>query len=161
MTEYLDLDIQEQKQTGVPTFLKVLCILTFVGAGIGVLSGIYSLFMNNFAIRTLESSPVFTNMGEYVTLMKKWGMLLALLNLLGAVFCLVGALVMWKLKKVGFYIYVLGQILPFIGLYGLMGGMTPNMGGIMSGFMLIGQVAGFIFPLAFIIMYGVNLKHMK
>lgn len=160
MTEYLDLDIQEQKPTGVPTFLKVLCILTFVGAGFAILGSIYSLFMNDFTIKTLENNPFMQNSGEYIALMKKWGLLGGLLNLLGATLCLVGALVMWKLKKSGFYIYVLGQILPFVVLYGLMGGKTPSMG-FMSGFVAVGQVIGIIFPLAFVIMYGVNLKHLK
>jgi hypothetical protein len=68
---------------------------------------------------------------------------------------------MWKMKKSGFYLYVGGQILPFIGIYGLMGGLMPNSSGPLAGFAIIGQVVAIIFPLGFIIMYGVNYKHLK
>ena len=58
---------------------------------------------------------------------------------------------MWKLKKTGFYIYTVGQlayvIVPFVmiggGLAGLMG------------------IVGAIFPVIFIILYALNLKHMS
>jgi hypothetical protein len=68
---------------------------------------------------------------------------------------------MWKMKKSGFYLYVGGQILAFIGIYGLMGGLMPNSSGPLAGFTAVGQVIAIIFPLAFVIMYGVNFKHLK
>ena len=72
-------------------------------------------------------------------------------GILGAVLCLIGAIMMWKQKKTGFYIYVVGEIVPPIISMVLVG---------MGGMGALG-VLGFIVPIAFIIMYGVNLKHLS
>lgn len=66
---------------------------------------------------------------------------------------------MWRLKKIGYYIYIPGQILPLIGSF-----MTMNSfagGTLFAGFGMVAIGISFIFQLAFIIMYGVNLKYMK
>jgi len=60
---------------------------------------------------------------------------------------------MWKLKKTGFYIYVIGEIAPVILPFVLFGGF-----GVLGTMAL---VMGLIFPIAFIIMYALNLKHMS
>lgn len=169
MEEYLDIEEANrgyQQQDGkIPVFLKVLCILTFVGAGMGILGSVYNILMNDFTIRSLEmqqNNPfgVFADYGQYIETLKKWGVVAGCLNLLASALCLVGALMMWKLKKTGFFIYVAGQIIPFVVLYGLMGG-APAMGGPFAGFAMLGQVLGIIFPLAFVVMYSVNFKHLK
>lgn len=169
MEEYLDIDEAKREyqleQPRIPAFLKVLCILTFVGAGMGILGSIYNIFMNDFTIRTLEAqanSPFggFVDYSAYIETLKKWGLIAGMLNLLASALCLTGALMMWKLRKTGFFIYLAGQIIPFIVLYGLLGG-APAMGGMFSGLAAAGQVLGFIFPVAFIVMYAANLKHLK
>jgi hypothetical protein len=169
MNDFLDLEVVETEKK-LPPFLKVLCILTFVGAGVGILGAIYAMFMQGFTLRMLENSSnayqsnpflkAFDNT-EYISVLKKWGQINNLLALLGSGLCLFGALMMWKMKKSGFFLYVSGQILPFIGLYGLMGGILPNSSGPLAGFVVFGQVVGVIFPLAFVIMYGLNYKHLK
>lgn len=169
MSDFLDLEIEETEKK-LPAFLKVLCILTFVGAGLGILGAIYAMFMQGFTLRMLENSngvyqnnpflAAFDN-SAYIAALKKWGQINNLLALLGSALCLFGALMMWKLKKSGFFLYVGGQILPFIGMYGLMGGLMPNSGGAFAGLALFGQIFAIIFPLGFIIMYGVNYKHLK
>lgn len=169
MSDFLDLEVGETEKK-LPPFLKVLCILTFVGAGFGILGAIYAMFMQEFTLRMLENSngvyqnnpflAAFDN-SAYISALKKWGQISNLLALLGSALCLFGALMMWKLKKNGFFLYVGGQILPFIGMYGLMGGLMPNSSGPLAGFAVIGQVVAIIFPLGFIIMYGVNYKHLK
>ena len=170
MNDFLDLEANDGMEKKLPPFLKVLCILTFVGAGFGILGSIYAMFMQDFTIRMLEGSnsafqdnPFLSGFDNsaYIETLKKWGQINNLLALLGSALCLVGALLMWKLKKNGFFIYLFGQIIPFIGIYGLMGGAMPNSGGPLGGFAAAGQVIAVIFPLAFVIMYGVNLKHLK
>lgn len=169
MSDFLDLEIEETEKK-LPAFLKVLCILTFVGAGLGILGAIYAMFMQGFTLRMLENSngvyqsnPFLASFDNsaYISALKKWGQINNLLALLGSALCLFGALLMWKMKKNGFYLYVGGQILPFIGIYGLMGGLMPNSSGPLAGFAAVGQVIAIIFPLAFVIMYGVNFKHLK
>jgi len=73
------------------------------------------------------------------------------IGVLGAILCLVGAIMMWKQKKTGFYIYVVGEIVPPIVSMVLVG---------MAGMGALGLI-GFILPIAFIVMYGMNLKHMS
>lgn len=163
------LDLEEEEKKGIPTFLKVLCILTFVGAGFGIIGALYSMAMHEFTMNLMEKS-VASSEGNpfmpkgfnatYLETLQKWGMVSYILNFVASLLCLFGAIMMWKLKKSGFYIYILGQIIPFIAAYGLMGGVTSN-GGMMSGLVLIGQIFGALFSIAFIVMYAVNLKHMK
>lgn len=160
------LDLEEEKK-GIPTFLKVLCILTFVGAGFGIIGALYSMAMHEFTMSMMDKSfasgegnPFLPKNSTYMETLQKWGMVSYAMNLVGSLLCLLGAIIMWKLKKSGFYIYVLGQIIPFIAAYGLLGGMTSG-GGMFAGLVLIGQIIGAIFPIAFIVMYAVNLKHMK
>jgi hypothetical protein len=163
MTEILDIEREEQK--GIPMFLKVLCILTFIGAGIGILSGLWNLLTFQTTLATLQASQemlggFYGDMSELIEVTKKWGFLAHILTLLGAALCLVGALMMWKLKKTGFYIYVVGQILPLIASFGLMGGLTSS-GGLFASMAIVGMILGTLFPIAFIVMYGLNLKHMR
>ena len=67
-----------------------------------------------------------------------------------ALACIAGALLMRKLKKNGFYLYLIASIasvaipISIIG-FGLMGGII---------------LASSVFTLAFVIMYAVNLKYM-
>lgn len=169
MSDFLDLEVGETEKK-LPTFLKVLCILTFVGAGLGIIGAIYAMLMQGFTLRMLENSggayqsnPFLSSIDNsaYISALKKWGQINNLLALLGSVLCLAGALFMWKMKKNGFFIYIFGQILPFIGIYGLMGGLMPNSGGPLAGLTMLGQIIGIIFPLGFVIMYGLNFKHLK
>lgn len=168
MEGYLDAEEAkinyEQDGNRIPAFLKVLCILTFVGAGFGILGGFYAVFANDWTIKTLEMSQdnpfsIGIDYSAYIEKLRAWGVVAGLLNVLGNGLSLLGALMMWKLRKTGYYIYVVGHIIPLVALYALLGG-GPGMGA-WQGFQVLTQAMGIIFPIAFIIMYGVNLKHMK
>ena len=158
----------EQTNTGAaapakrPTFLTVLCILSFVGVAFSLIGGI----MNYFTYSALSSAgDAFSGMGtegqqmgDAVNAMSSMlgldpakmatsALIQALLNIP----ILIGVLMMWKQKKTGFYIYtafeVIQPLLPlFMGL-GLMGGMMA--------------ILGLIFAIIFIVLYGLNLKHMS
>ena len=58
---------------------------------------------------------------------------------------------MRKLKKTGYYIYIVACLIGIIGPLAIIGS------GIMGGFILLGSV----FSILFIILYGVNLKHLR
>ena len=58
---------------------------------------------------------------------------------------LFGVIKMWKLQKVGFMLYTGASVVSMI------------MGIVYSGF----GVMGVIFPILFIVLYGLNLKHLK
>lgn len=156
--ENLDLlDDPIQAETKRPVFLTVLCILTFVGSGFGIIAAL----MGMLAFGTLENSTAELNdLGGPVDFGNayRWMKVSYLLSLLGSLLCLVGALFMWRLKKLGYFIYVPGQILPLIGSFLTVNSMFG--GGILAGLGVITVVVSAVFPLAFIIMYGLNLKYM-
>lgn len=154
--------VQENKR---PTFLTVLCILTFVGVGISIVSSIIGALAVSAASAMLDTATSMANStgtemdnvtNAAVTAadsLAKNGMMYYILLIVCALICFVGAFMMWKLKKTGFYVYVVGELVPVILPFIFFGGF-----GILGGFAL---VLGLIFPIAFIIMYGLNLKHLK
>jgi hypothetical protein len=139
-----------------PAFLTVLCILSFVGIGIGFISALYSIFtfsrsvelMNQYG-DMMSSSPFGGMMDSLV----KWGQTLYIIQLIANLICLAGVLMMWNLKRMGYFIYVIGEIAPAIASFALIGGYGP-----LGTFAMM---IGLIFPIAFIIMYGLNLKQMS
>lgn len=143
----------------LPKFLKVLCILTFIAVGLGLVGGLYNLVKAPYALEEYEtmmevSGGAFEGEGFMGSMMEMAhqnavnALPLALTAVGANLFCLFGALMMWKMRKVGFYAYVCGQVLGITIPAILMG---------FSGWMMLGA----IFPIAFIIMYAVNLKHMS
>ncbi len=129
--------INTKEIDGRPTFLTVLCILTFIGSGLGVLGSIL-LFVGAGAVMsyfgTMSGAEGAVGMGYVI----------GLLILSGT--SLFGAIQMWNLKKIGFYIYtgvgIIGIILPL--LFGM-------------GFSTLGT----IITIAFIVMYYLNVKYMS
>jgi len=140
MSETLDNPAAAGKR---PTFLTVLCILSFIGAGISI---ILLLLGTVLAAGVSVAADAAADAGAEVT--STVGSMWAYLSvaIVMVVISLIGVIQMWKLKKTGFYQYtgaaVVGMIVPlFFGM----------------GF----SVGGAIIPIAFIVMYGLNLKAMK
>ena len=167
--EDLDIiDTESQQVTGqgqgrIPVFLKVLCILTFVGSGLGILGAFVGLLMRrmtetNFRVMQSLGDDAFGLLGVDLEQMIKWQTYMNIANLIGAAMCLTGALLMWRLKKTGFYVYVPGALIPLI-VSAI--GMQYIMSGFMSGFGMMGVVLSGMVSAAFIIMYGVNYKHLR
>lgn len=170
--------MSETTATGAPqrpTFLTVLCILSFIGCGLGIFGGITGYFTNKALVGTGDalSSEISNSMDEALSSGEmsdaEREMASALGNALGgsmdfgamansslvqglmAIVCLIGVFMMWKLKKTGFYIYTLAQIVTVAAPFVLVGGLA---GGLMA-------TLGAIFPVIFIILYALNLKHMS
>ena len=117
-----------------PTFLTVLCILTFIGSAWGMIGN-------------------FVGEGAgYVPLWYK----LALLACNAAT--AYGAWQMWNLKKQGLMIYTVGEVLavifPLVLVYAI---LPPAWANLMGSMVLLMA----IFPVAFLIMYWANAKHLK
>lgn len=139
MSEDLVDSTEVEQTTGRPTFLTVLCILTWVGSGYGIISTLMSMG------------------GTYGDLIPSW---YSILVILANVVTAYAAYMMWNLKKQGLMIYTAAEslmvILPFILIYGIFGS-NSSMANLMGSMALIGAV----FPIAFIIMYWANAKHLK
>lgn len=168
-----DNTIIEKKR---PTFLLVLCILTFVSSGLGVIMGLVSFTGFNNIESTFNNANVGADpfsqsvLGDLdIVGMQKIQDWVNILGLLASILCLVGAIVMFKMKKIGFLPYVLGHVVALyagylsIELVKKMAAMFPveAAGDMMALAGGIGMIFSVIIAIAFIIMYGVNLKHLK
>lgn len=129
-----ETNVETQKRPG---FITVLCILTFIGSGLGILGGILMLVGSGMLAGSSFGSLLGAAAGG--------GALYGGLILAGNLACLFGAIQMWKLKKMGFYIYIAGSLIGIIAPIAIGAGFN------------VGSV---IFPVAFMVMYGINLKHM-
>ena len=161
------LDFQEER--GLPTFLKVLCILTFIGAGIGFISAFSGIFTAEMSMNSMRNSSEqlkntpFGDMGSQIEAIQKWGFISNILNTIGNGLCLTGAILMWRLKKIGFFLYLGGHAISITASFLIMGSSTSSGGGnnFFSTIMMASMFISFIFVAAFIIMYAVNYKHLK
>lgn len=141
-----------------PVFLTVLCILTWVGSGIGLLFGLFRLW--SYAAINKMSKEMSQALGEDQNFNSMFGYLFweSIAQLVSALLCSLGAIFMFRMRKFGFFIYLVGQLLPLSVT--VLSAMSKDhyMG---QEFTIIWTGFSFLFPVAFIVMYGVNLKHMK
>jgi len=131
-----------------PTILSVLCILSFISAGLGSLSALIVPLFSDLMIEFLKNSPNYdeTLMEETIMLLQAgWGYYL--ITFVFAVCSFVGVLFMWKLKKIGFHFYALSNL-------GLL--FAP-----MLMFDMAISWAGIFLTASFILLYALNLKYMK
>lgn len=146
-----------------PQFLTVLCILTYIGVGIGLIGSVMGYMATQAAAAMMggmesmgsaEGMSAMPGMEDAMATANaafQYATMILGIGVLGSILCFVGAMMMWKQKKTGFYIYVVGEIVPPIVSVVLLG---------MTGMGALGML-GFILPIAFIVMYGLNLKHMS
>jgi len=180
MDEQLD-DFQLSEDTSVikqkrPNFLLVLCILTFIASGLGVIMGLVSLagvgdIEDTLRNANMSRDPFSQSFLEGIDIeaMRQTQNMVNILSLVASVLCLAGALIMFKLRKIGFVPYVLGHAAAIYGTFlnialveqiseafpvDFMGDMMSMAGG-------AGMIFTVIIAIAFIIMYGLNLKHLK
>ncbi len=166
MEKNIESDSSKLETKQRPIFLKVLCILSFVGIGYEVFNNIFGLiffssgfldkiqtilidFPDQEPIQILESFGYF----DMLSIISSTGSTISIIGVFGALICLVGVLQMWNMKKIGYYIYFVGEIGVPIAIASIWGASNT--------FLMMISVLVFIFPIAFVIMYGFNLKHMK
>lgn len=150
-----------------PTFLTVLCVLTFIGSAWSIYSGITNYYSADMAAgvageqfekiqEQLDNeegaeavSKIFQSVGEAMTpeKIKNNGIATAVTSII----TLIGAILMWGLRKTGFYVYVVGAIAAIIAPLMIFEGFTGAMASGGAAF------AGILF----IILYALNLKHLR
>jgi len=165
----------ENEPVSRPSFLTWLCILTFIGSGWTIVSSVYTYVAAQKYANILTQQKPFAKDSTYADsaaaarkgrkvfperikasfskILDKDNMRkLAIGNLIAALFTLTGALFMWRLRRTGFYIYIIGII---IGL------MVPFY--IFSNDMIAVGATSFnnFFGLVFIALYALNLKAMN
>lgn len=135
-----------------PVFLTVLCILSFIAAGFGILAYAGAIALAGAASAVVSAASDAAASEGFNTAMSTYsgpsaGMVWAYV-IVGFVTTLVGlfgVIKMWKLKKIGFFLYTGASVASMV------------MGIIFSGF----SAMAVVIPVAFIVMYGLNLKSMK
>ena len=162
-------------QTSRPTFLTVLCILTFIGSGWGIVDAITDYFGAETAAGAIEmvdeqldeamdemdeDENMSENQKEFIE--NLFGSITeeltpanirnsSIVNIVSCILTLLGAIMMWQLKKIGYYSYIAGILVMIFGMIVVFEGAL--------GLMIAGM-AGFI-GVIFIVLYGLNLKHMN
>ncbi|MBZ5859194.1 hypothetical protein [Flavihumibacter profundi] len=155
----------EKEEHKLPSLLNVLTILTFIGCGLELIFGTLNIINGRKNLDKLEELQSSGQLDQMPSFLKKFAGPEALENarlayenriplfvimLAGMVLCLFGAIQMRKLQKNGYYLWLIGELLPTVGSIILVGiGFAGN-----AGWMLL-------FPLLFIILYSTQVKYLK
>ena len=138
------LNLEDKDMKKLPQMLNILTILTYIGCGLGLLGILLGFLgvglLSSFAPKSTQGVDVASAVSKYATIS-------LVLSLVGIALCYFGAIKMRNLQKVGFYIYIAGQLVPII--------FTFATAGVSFG------VIGVIIPLVFIILYATQLKFLK
>jgi len=121
---------------GRPGFLTALCILTFIGSGLGV------LFMILFTVGMGALMDAIPGLGAITEAGTAYFGVSAFL----AAASLYGAIQMWGLKKMGFFIYTGANILMIV---------------LPLAFGLPFSIFGTVIAVLFVVLYFLNFKHMN
>jgi hypothetical protein len=131
----------------LPNLLRILCILTFIGSGMNFVSSfMISVFYDQFTVIAESINRSFPLPGlEMILEGKSLFFAVSALIYLG---CITGAILMWKLKKTGFHVYTISQILLVFSPMYFFNLPSPSLLDIiLSGI--------------FILLYSTNLKFMS
>lgn len=154
-----------------PALLTVLCILTFIGSGWNVLSNLFSIFTSGMMTDSLhveqyseqagelesEGLPSFMSgfMESSVRVLQataEHAREIAVLGLVLGLVSLSGAILMFQLRRSGFYFYTAAQILSLF--------ILPYFAGF-SMLVVLGMLWGGLMTAIFVILYAFTLKYMR
>jgi len=148
------------------TFLSVLCILSFLGSGFSLFNNIMGMIVSpifNFfnpsifqeALSNVKEPIAREFVGKAFEIAQHamdHAFEIACTNSILYACSLLGAILMFKLKKSGFYLYIFAQIaILFVPALFIGFNIITNMGILMGSFMTI----------VFIILYSINYKHLQ
>ena len=156
-------NLSEFQTQPLPSGLNVLTILTFIGCAILSIFTLATPWLMTFLLgimnKAAESGSDLTPKQvadmeaskKAIELTQTNMVPLLAIGIVGIVLCFVGALMMRKLKKDGFWIYVSGQVLPIIGSLALLG---------MAQFTGASSYIMFLIPFIFIFLYSRQRKFL-
>ncbi|MEN8927743.1 MAG: hypothetical protein ABF242_01985 [Flavobacteriales bacterium] len=151
-----------------PSFLTVLCIITFVFSGFLLISSIYGLItydelaqqeaFEQSIIAMQDLGADLPGMDENIIELEVFNeeqiennATLQAVSLVSILLSLLGAFMMYQLKKLGFHLYLVSKVV----------GLVPLTIFTLSTAVFWAYGIFLLFTLAFIIMYSRNLKFMK
>ena len=149
-----------------PTLLTVLCILSFIGSGFGVLANLTAIiavpFLDFFQPSMFNAtfSQLGNNAGDefikqaldMVLIIMDNFLAIVLSKFIFYVLSLIGAIMMFQMNRIGFYLYIAAQI-GFLLINPFFLGWN----------IFVGSMMFFpaFFSALFIALYAINLKHMS
>jgi len=158
-------DISTSEKPVLSSGLNVITILTIIGSIVSLLSSVWTFISAKKSYESLRAtmeSGSLDNAPKWVRGMLTPEMLettrkmlenkfpLLIVGVLGSLLCLYGALEMRKFKKQGYMLWLVGEILPMIVLFLLIGSNA------FAGWSLI----SLLFPIIFIILYTLYKKEL-
>ncbi len=158
----------ENKTTIRPTFLTVLCVLTLIWNAIKFYQAIPNIFTPEKIMASKEqANDMMMDMFEKYNIPEaetdKIGELQAniyneqklvtsgIATLLSSILLIVGAVLMWGLRKKGFWAYLAGNVVGILAPIIIFGGQIGWTFGILS----------FVASAIFVGLYSANLKHLS
>jgi hypothetical protein len=158
-----------------PKFLQTLCILSFIMCGLMILMSAWGLKTTYFpSDKDLEMQQqqmemlqnINPSMYDTVMEVNETKGVSTIASLLAQIFSLIGVMMMWQLKKTGFYIYTIAELIPYgvtLILNGTKGylAMAGMFGESMQSLFYIIMILAVLVDIGFIIMYAVNTKYMS
>ena len=160
-----DETINPTRAVARPLFLTILCVVTFLISVIGIITNIRGYVNADAEVERITSGKAKTQLknifspgavasDELVRIgnlnvenYKKF----SIGCIASYILCLVGTILIFKLKRTGFYSFTLGTFFNLITHFLLFGDNFGSM-----GISILVALAGFVF----VILYGLNLKYM-
>ena len=137
----------------IPSGISVLSILSFIGSGFQLLGGVVSYFFIPYSVKSLEKTREMKPFSGFL----KWSadstlrqyeyrVPLLIVSIVAALICIYAVLQMRKLKKSGFVVYTIGEL-----MLPLFTAIAINLGS---------AIFGLVIAVLFIILFAVQRKHM-
>lgn len=170
-----------------PLFLTALCVCTFIGAPACILltvlaSGQFESMIENMVMLAktmkdglslvmdaLSGGDVSNSMNADAAIdsvsntIKFWINVSIGISSFLFLLCLVGAILMWKRKRIGYYVYAIGELLPAVFIVGCFIKYNSFMKYLPDDYVqfVYYQLAFAALSLLFLILYTLNLKQLK
>lgn len=95
-----------------PTIIKVMLVLSYISFGFQFIAFFISWLMKDFFYE-LEAQG--QEMGQLLDMLENTQFMIV--HLLALILALVGAIILWKMKKVGLYLYLVAKIILLTDVY--------------------------------------------
>lgn len=151
--EILEFDLNNSNNGTRTGTLTTASVLSWIMGGLMVLGSLFMLLLKGFLIKALEegATTMTEDQKESIRLLLQNYYEIFVFSLIAYSISIFAVILMYRLKKVGFYIYAPLHVLIFIYPYVTYQTFQLNGGVFFSAGILV----------LFLLLYGSNLKHMK
>jgi hypothetical protein len=158
--EFLDAGSIGIKAKSRGPFLTTLCILSFIGCGLSFIGTLYSFYSYYTSLKYLSelNTSVDNPLGEEMFSSVKMILWSGLVSLVSTGVVLWGVIMMWRLRKSGFRIYLVGQLAPII--FSVVIAYIAKDSTSFTGIRHISVIFGLFPALIFIVLYGIAIRRL-